>query len=155
MGIISLVGLGGFLFASFCTLAIAALHDWQSGIVHDKVFVTGSALMLFFGLLYQGLPFVGSMVLLGALAYLVGALSVLLGAIYGADVWALIIYSVSALALDLPLMLVSYAVVTPFYRIYYERRFEGGQREEDGEGIRIIPAFFLAWMLGLILTVIL
>lgn len=155
MGLISTIGLVGFLGASFGTLAKAALDDWRSGMVHDKVFVTGSALMVLFGLMYQGLPFLGNMVGLGALAYMVGAFSVLLGAMYGADVWGIIIYSVSALALNLPLMIVSYAVVTPLYRIYYQRKFGGGEREEDGEGIRILPAFFLAWILGALLSFLL
>lgn len=154
MDLISVIGLTGFLGSALATLARAALDDWRSGMVHDKVFVAGAGLMAFFGLMYGGLPFLGSMVGLGALAFLVGALSVVAGAIYGADVWALMIYSVSALALNMPMMLISYAVVTPVYRIFYERKFEGSEREEDGEGIRILPAFLLAWILGAVFSIL-
>lgn len=153
MGLISVIGLTGFLGSALVTLAKAALDDWRSGMVHDKVFVAGVCLMAFFGFMYGGLAFLGSMVGLAALAFLVGALSVVAGAIYGADVWALMIYSVSALALNMPMMLISYAVVAPVYRIFYERKFEGSEREEDGEGIRILPAFLLAWILGALLSI--
>lgn len=142
---ISLLGAGIFLGSAFLTLVVSALHDWRRGKVHDMVFFYGLSGMALGGFIYAGIPMLLNMVGLSLIALLVGVISVKLDSLSGADVWGLIIYAVSSLLLSMPAMILSYAVTVPIYRFLYIQKFESLREDE---GVRALPGFLLAWIIG-------
>jgi len=146
-----MIGVGIFLVSAFYGLGIGALHDWRMGKAYDINFLLGLSGMAVGAFIMQGIPLLMAMVGLCSFGLFGGLLMWYQGLMKGADIWGIILYSASGAVVSLPLLMASYALTIPIYRYLYTRKF---QELRSDEGVRALPGFLIAWIIGVAASLI-
>lgn len=125
------------------TLAYASFEDLKKWSVHDKVFIYGLLISVAIAGITEGLPYMGSMILQGLMAGIVGILLNIVGKFGGADIWAISLSS--AMYPDILLFQVLAFLLIPM--VIWVRMYNLLNFRKNVDGAPAIPGIMIGFLI--------